>query len=71
LIGRPATVVIRHEYDGHVACRWVSSLKSGVLSGAELPLELAHGCTSCTIRDDLLVLLCRLHRRDGDGRHPD
>jgi hypothetical protein len=47
-------------------CRWVSALKSGVLSGAELPLELAHGCTSCTIRDDLLVLLCQLHRRDGD-----
>jgi hypothetical protein len=39
--------------------------------GAELPLELAYGCTSCTIRDDLLVLLCQLHRRDEDGRHPD
>ena len=27
-------------------------------------LELAHGCVSCTIRNDLLVLLRQLHRRD-------
>jgi G3E family GTPase len=31
-------------------------------------LELAHGCVSCTLREDLLPLLRRLHRRDSVRR---
>jgi G3E family GTPase len=30
---------------------------------ADYALELSHGCVSCTVRNDLLVLLRRLHRR--------
>src|SRR4051794_3484705 len=40
----------------------------GVESTAEMPLELAHGCISCTICDDLLVLLRRLHLREDARR---
>lgn len=64
LMGTPGTLVVGHEYDGQVVRRWVSIMRSGDLSTSELPLELAHGCVACTIRNDLLVLLRRLHRRD-------
>jgi G3E family GTPase len=43
-------------------------LQHVVLTTAEAGLELAHGCVSCTIRNDLLVLLRQLHRRDDVGR---
>jgi G3E family GTPase len=64
LLGAPGTVVVGHDVDGHVVRRWVSTMRAGNLSSTELPLELAHGCISCTIRNDLLVLLRRLHRRN-------
>lgn len=55
----PGTVLVRHTFDGQVVVRTV-----GTASGtSDWPLELAHGCVSCTVRDDLLVLLRRLHRR--------
>lgn len=38
------------------------------MTSAENGLELAHGCVSCTIRNDLLVLLRQLHRRDDIDR---
>ena len=53
------TVLVRHNYDGQVVVRSVTT-DTGT---SEWPLELAHGCVSCTIRNDLLVLLRRLHRR--------
>ncbi|MGV9800093.1 ribosome hibernation factor-recruiting GTPase MRF [Mycobacterium sp. NPDC003449] len=59
-LGRaPGTVVVRHTYDGQVVLRTVGN---GAAS-SDWALELAHGCVSCTVRDDLLVLLRRLHRR--------
>jgi G3E family GTPase len=63
LMAAPGTVVVGHEFDGQVVRRWVSSLRGGELSSSEQALELVHGCVSCTIRNDLLVLLRRLHRR--------
>lgn len=59
---RPGTVVVHHDL-GH--------LHEGVLrrtvttvDGQQLDiLELAHGCVSCTLREDLLPLLRRLHTR--------
>jgi hypothetical protein len=39
-------------------------LQHGVLTTRETGLELAHGCVSCTIRNDLMVFLRQLHRRD-------
>ncbi|MGH8881754.1 MAG: ribosome hibernation factor-recruiting GTPase MRF, partial [Stackebrandtia sp.] len=63
----PGTVVVRHD---------LSSLREGVLrrgvrvAGCETVSvhELAHGCVSCTLRADLLPLLCRLAARDSVHR---
>ncbi|MFC9893570.1 ribosome hibernation factor-recruiting GTPase MRF [Nocardia sp. NPDC127579] len=63
----PGTVVVRHE---------LAALREGVVrrtlrqdgrSSTEV-LELAHGCVSCTLRADLLPLLCRLAARDSVRR---
>ncbi len=64
LLRRPGTLVVEHRFDGHVVRRTTITLQNGVLTSAETALELAHGCISCTIRNDLLVLLRQLHRRD-------
>ncbi|WP_026256683.1 ribosome hibernation factor-recruiting GTPase MRF [Mycobacterium sp. 155] len=68
LIRNPGTVLVRHRFDGQVVVRTVAmdppGGRGGPTSGtSDWPLELAHGCVSCTVRDDLLVLLRRLHRR--------
>ena len=62
------TLVVEHRFDGQVVRRTLSGLRGGELHTSEFPLELARGCLSCTIRDDLLVLLRRLHRRDDVDR---
>lgn len=64
LLRRTGTVVVEHRFDGHVVRRMTATLSRGELITTEDALEFAHGCVSCTIRDDLLVLLRRLHRRD-------
>ena len=64
----PGTLVVEHRFDGHVVRRTMVTLQHGVLTTAEAGLELAHGCVSCTIRNDLLVLLRQLHRRDDIDR---
>lgn len=64
LLRRPGTVVVEHRFDGHVVRRTVVRLRDGDLVIAEEALELAHGCLACTIRNDLLLLLRKLHRRD-------
>jgi G3E family GTPase len=53
------TVVVRHRFDGQVVVRSVSAQGST----SDWPLEIANGCVACTVRNDLLVLLRRLHRR--------
>lgn len=63
LMKAPGTAVVGHEFDGHVVRRWVSILRHGELSTSEVALELKKGCVSCTVRNDLLVLLRRIHRR--------
>lgn len=63
----PGTVVVRHD---------VTQLREGMVrrtvddgSSATISvLELAHGCVSCTLRSDLLPLLCRLAKRDSVHR---
>lgn len=64
LLRTPGTLVVEHRFDGHVVRRTTVALQRGVLTTAECGLELAHGCVSCTIRNDLLILLRQLHRRD-------
>lgn len=63
LLQQPGTLVVEHRLHGHVVVRTVIGLRDGVLSSSEVPLELVRGCVACTIRNDLLVLLRRLHRR--------
>ncbi len=64
LLRRPGTLAVRHRFDGHVVRRSTHTVGNGVPEVTETALELAHGCTSCTIRNDLLILLRRLHQRD-------
>jgi hypothetical protein len=64
LMNAPGTAVVGHEFDGQVVRRWVSILRHGELSTSEVALELRKGCASCTVRNDLRVLLRRMHRRD-------
>lgn len=68
LLRTPGTLVVEHRFDGHVVRRTTAVLTDGVLTSTESGLELAHGCVSCTIRNDLLVLLRQLHRRDDVDR---
>jgi G3E family GTPase len=68
LLRTPGTLVVEHRFDGHVVRRTMVILQHGALTTAEAGLELAHGCVSCTIRNDLLVLLRQLHRRDDIDR---
>lgn len=63
----PGAVVVHHDLlrvaEGvvHRHLRWAESESSKVL-------ELAHGCVSCTLREDVLPLLRRLAERDGVSR---
>ncbi|MDT5307095.1 MAG: hypothetical protein QOE48_2773 [Mycobacterium sp.] len=68
LLRQRGTLVVGHRFDGHVVCRTTALLRDGELTSAEEALELAHGCVACTIRNDLLVLLRKLHRRDDVNR---
>lgn len=68
LLQQPGTVVVQHRYDGQVVVRTVIVLRDGVPFGSAVPLELVRCCVSCTVREDLLVLLRRLHRRDDVSR---
>jgi G3E family GTPase len=68
LLRRPGTVVVEHRFDGQVVRRTIVRLRDGDLVVAEEALELAHGCLACTIRNDLLVLLRKLHRRENVER---
>lgn len=59
---RPGTVVVHHDL-GHIGEGVVRRTVTTV-DGEQLDvLELAHGCISCTLREDLLPLLRRLHTR--------
>jgi G3E family GTPase len=68
LLRKPGTMVVEHRFDGQVVRRTLVVLRDGDLVIAEEALELAHGCLACTIRNDLLVLLRKLHRRSDVDR---
>jgi G3E family GTPase len=59
LAHKPGTVLVTHRFDGQVVVRTVGACERQ----SDWPLEIANGCVACTVRNDLLVLLCRLHRR--------
>lgn len=66
LLSKTGTVTVSYGLDGHVVVRETASGPAD--PAKKSALELAHGCVSCTIRNDLLVLLRRLHRRAGVER---
>ncbi|OBI56298.1 ribosome hibernation factor-recruiting GTPase MRF [Mycobacterium sp. E787] len=68
LLRTPGTLVVMHRFDGQVVRRTTAILHHGELTTADSPLALSHGCASCTIRNDLMVLLRQLHRRDDVDR---
>ncbi|OBH00597.1 ribosome hibernation factor-recruiting GTPase MRF [Mycobacterium sp. E3247] len=68
LLRAAGTLVVEHRFDGHVVRRTLVTLQRGALTTVEHPLELARGCVSCTIRNDLMVLLRQLSRRDDVDR---
>jgi G3E family GTPase len=57
--GTAGTVVVRHRRDGHVVVRTVTS----ATESSDWPLDLVNGCSSCTVREDLLFLLRHLPTR--------
>jgi len=68
LLRKPGTMVVEHRFDGQVVRRTLVVRRDGDSVIAEEALELAHGCLACTIRNDLLVLLRKLHRRSDVDR---
>lgn len=64
LIQAAGTIAVGYGTDGHVVVRRVTGMRDGKTIISEWPIELAGGCVTCTIRNDLLILLRRLHRRD-------
>lgn len=68
LAEKPGTAVVSHRFDGHVIVRSIAMRHRDRTLISEWPLEMAGGCVSCTIRNDLLILLRRLHRREDISR---
>lgn len=68
LLHLPGSLVVRHLFDGQVVLRSVSIRRDGGPHTSEWPIELLNCCVDCTIRNDLLILLRRLHRRDDVSR---
>ncbi|VEG58071.1 cobalamin synthesis protein CobW [Mycolicibacterium aurum] len=64
LVQSLGTLVVRHRFDGQVVVRSVTIGRGPSADTSEWPVELVNCCVDCTIRDDLLILLRRLHRRD-------
>ncbi len=61
------TVTIRHDLRGLGEGIVHRTVRTAVHETSEV-LELAHGCVSCTLRMDLLPLLCALAARDSVNR---
>lgn len=68
LLLQAGTVAVGYRLDGHVVVRRTATRPDGTVTTTQAALELTHGCVSCTIRDDLLILLRRLHQRAGVAR---
>ncbi len=64
LLRTPGTLAVGYGTDGHVVLRNVTEMRDEKMLISQWPIELAGGCVTCTIRNDLLILLRRLHRRE-------
>ncbi|AZZ80445.1 GTPase [Gordonia alkanivorans] len=72
LTSDPGTVQVHHDLSGVGDGRVIRTLtwreSDGRRREGVTVIELAHGCVSCTLREDLLPLLRRLHRRSSVRR---
>jgi G3E family GTPase len=68
LLRTHGTLVVQHRYDGQVVVRSVRMGTGDRAHTSEWPMELMDGCADCMMRDDLLILLRRLHRREDVSR---
>jgi G3E family GTPase len=74
LLRRPGTVVAHHGLRQvqqgvvHRRLRWAADEPAGEPRDEHAVLELAHGCVSCTLREDLLPLVRRLAGTPGVRR---
>jgi G3E family GTPase len=64
LLRDAGTAVVGYTVDGHVVVRQVSGMRDTKLVITQWPLEITNCCVTCTVRNDLLILLRQLHRRD-------
>jgi G3E family GTPase len=64
LLRDAGTAVVGYTVDGHVVVRQVSGMRDAKLVITQWPLEITNCCVTCTVRNDLLILLRQLHRRD-------
>jgi len=64
---KAGTIVVHHDLR-ELAQGLVRRTVTTVDDRRDTPLELAHGCVSCTMREDLLPLLRSLHRRSNVDR---
>ena len=66
-LAEPGTVVVHHDLSGlreGLVVRSETTFRPDLVAEERVAvLELAHGCVSCTLREDLLPLLRTLHRR--------
>ncbi|KXP13004.1 hypothetical protein AXK57_01825 [Tsukamurella pulmonis] len=71
-LAEPGTVVVHHDLSGlreGLVVRSETTFRPDLVAEERVAvLELAHGCVSCTLREDLLPLLRTLHRRAGVRR---
>lgn len=68
LLLTPGTLTVSHHFDGQVVVRSVCIRRGDQPHTSQWPIELMNCCVDCTIRNDLLILLRRLHRRDDVSR---
>ncbi|WP_304107753.1 ribosome hibernation factor-recruiting GTPase MRF [Mycolicibacterium bacteremicum] len=68
LLRTSGTLAVGYATDGHVVIRNVTEMRGAKRIITQWPIELAGGCVTCTIRNDLLILLRRLHRREDVAR---
>lgn len=63
LLGSATTTRVEHRFDGHVVHRSTTVVSHGVPVVEDAVLELTRWCVSCTVREDLIGHVARLHRR--------
>lgn len=68
LLGDAGTAWVEHRFDGHVVHRSTTVVSDGVTVVEDAVLELTRCCVHCTVREDLIAHLTRLHRTPGVDR---